>query len=77
MVRYLLKSLKSWGKFPQKCTFFQNRIRNTVIVVVCTRFTGMNVIEVAHDMQAQVAKYVTGTLKVVNSYDTWHGTYGA
>ena len=25
-------------------------------------------------MQAQVAKYVTEVLGLVNSYDTWHGT---
>ncbi len=36
-------------------------------------FIGLNVIEVAHDMCSPVAKYVTGTLKVQNSYDTWHG----
>ena len=29
--------------------------------------------EVAHDMQLQVAGYVTKDLKLVNSYDTWHG----
>ena len=33
--------------------------------------SGLNVTEVGHDMQAQVAKYVTHTL--INSYDTWHG----
>ena len=33
---------------------------------------GLKVIEVAHDMQAQVSKYVR-ELKLVNSYDTWHG----
>ncbi|XP_064383612.1 uncharacterized protein LOC135332186 isoform X1 [Halichondria panicea] len=35
---------------------------------------GLNVTEVGHDMQAQVAKYVTHTLNLINSYDTWHGT---
>ena len=34
---------------------------------------GLKVTEVAHDMQAQVSKYVRDTLKLVNSYDTWHG----
>lgn len=33
----------------------------------------MKICEVAHDMQSQVTKYVTGSLKLVNSYDTWHG----
>ncbi len=27
----------------------------------------------AHDIQQQVAKYVTDVLGLVNSYDTWHG----
>ena len=35
---------------------------------------GLKVTEVAHDIQAQVSKYVIGTLRLVNSYDTWHGT---
>ena len=29
--------------------------------------------EVAHDMQLQVSKFVTGDLKLINSFDTWHG----
>ena len=29
--------------------------------------------EVAHDIQAQVSKYVKSDLKLTNSYDTWHG----
>ena len=32
------------------------------------------VVEVAHDIQAQVSKYVRETLGLVNSYNTWHGT---
>lgn len=35
--------------------------------------TGLNVVEVAHDIQAQVSKYVKSDLKLTNSYDTWHG----
>lgn len=30
--------------------------------------------EVAHDIQQQVSKYVTKK-GLVNSYDTWHGEY--
>ena len=30
-------------------------------------------VEVAHDYQAQVQKYVVDELKLINSYDTWHG----
>ena len=33
-------------------------------------FVGLNVVEVAHDMQKQIARYVTGELGMVNS---WHG----
>ena len=29
--------------------------------------------EVAHDIQLQVSKFVTQELKVLNSFDTWHG----
>ena len=30
-------------------------------------------VEVAHDYQPQVQKYVVDELGLVNSYDTWHG----
>ena len=36
-------------------------------------FSDLNVAEVAHDHQAQVTKYVTEELQLINSYDTWHG----
>ena len=29
--------------------------------------------EVAHDMQLSVSKYITQALNLLNSYDTWHG----
>ena len=48
-----------------------------VLVTLCELIfcdVGINVIEVAHDIQAQVSKYVRETLGLVNSYDTWHGT---
>jgi hypothetical protein len=32
------------------------------------------VVEVAHDFQQQIRRYVVEDLKMVNSYDTWHGT---
>ena len=31
------------------------------------------VAEVAHDHKKQVMKYITGDVKLINSYDTWHG----
>ena len=34
---------------------------------------GLNITELAHDMQAQVSKYVKEELNLVNSYDTWYG----
>ena len=37
--------------------------------------TGLNIVEVAHDIQQQVARYVTSDLKLLNSYDTWHGKF--
>ncbi len=37
--------------------------------------SGLNVVEVAHDMQHQVSRYVTSDLGLKNSFDTWHGKY--
>ncbi len=36
--------------------------------------SGRNVVEVAHDMQHQVSRYVTSDLGLKNSFDTWHGS---
>ena len=36
-------------------------------------YSGLNVVEVAHDIQLSVSKFVTQELKVLNSFDTWHG----
>lgn len=36
-------------------------------------FLGLHVTEVAHDINQQVSRYVSQQLKIVNSYDTWHG----
>ena len=35
--------------------------------------TGLKVVEVAHDMQLAVGCYVNQDLKLLNSFDTWHG----
>ena len=35
--------------------------------------TGLKLKEVAHDIQLQVSSYVEKELKLVNSFDTWHG----
>ena len=34
---------------------------------------GLKVVEVAHDMQLAVGRYVKQDLKLLNSFDTWHG----
>ena len=34
---------------------------------------GLNVVEVAHNFQQQIRRYVVEELKLLNSYDTWHG----
>lgn len=46
----------------------------TKIVVPQVKDRGLNIVEVAHDMQQQVSKFVTNEMKLVNSFDTWHGT---
>ena len=34
---------------------------------------GLNIVEVAHDMQQHVKRFLTADMKLVYSYDTWHG----
>ncbi|XP_019856532.1 PREDICTED: uncharacterized protein LOC109585045 [Amphimedon queenslandica] len=48
--------------------------------VACTKVVlhkviskGVNVVEVAHDIQQQVSNYITKDLNLKNSFDTWHG----
>ena len=38
-------------------------------------FLGMNIVEVAHDMNSTVSSYITDELGLWNSYDTWHGNF--
>ena len=44
---------------------------------ICSLFVhvGVKVMEVAHDHQVCVKKFVTEELGVINSYDTWHGIF--
>ena len=44
--------------------------------VICESLTGLNVVEVAHDNCPSVKSYIVNDLKLINSYDTWHGEYG-
>ena len=43
------------------------------IVQSIPQSTGLNVVEVAHDMQLAVGWYVKQDLELLNSFDTWHG----
>ncbi len=36
---------------------------------------GLNITEVAHDYHTQLRTYITQELKLLNSFDTWHGMY--
>ena len=36
---------------------------------------GLEVIEVAHDYQPQVEKFLEKEIHCLNSFDTWHGNY--
>ena len=38
-------------------------------------YVGFDIREVAHDYATTVSAYITNELKVLNSYDTWHGMY--
>ena len=37
--------------------------------------TGLKVVEVAHDIQLSIGKYITNSLALKNSFDTWHGRW--
>ena len=41
----------------------------------CFFYVGFDIREVAHDYATTVSAYITNELKVLNSYDTWHGMY--
>ena len=38
-----------------------------------TIIAGLKIVEVAHDNATSVKKYITEDLRLLNSYDTWHG----
>ena len=45
-----------------------------VTFMICShQHTGLKVVEVAHDYQPTLQKYLVDELKLLNSYDTWHG----
>ena len=49
-------------------------VKSTLLICATARDTPeLNIVEVAHDHQVQVKNYVTEDLKLLNSYDTWHG----
>ena len=41
--------------------------------IACHSFSGLNVVEVAHDNSPSVKSYIVQDLGLINSYDTWHG----
>lgn len=51
------------------CRVYQS---TTYFLCLVIFLVGLKVVEVAHDIQTSVASYVR-SLKLVNSYDTWHG----
>ena len=59
------------GTLSPLCIY--NSLGNNLHVHIIILFTGLKVVEVAHDYQAQVQKYVVDELNLTNSYDTWHG----
>ena len=45
-----------------------------VVFIFCGYYvSGLNIVEVAHDNQPVVKRFVTDDLNLTNSYDTWHG----
>ena len=45
----------------------------TLYMYLCVFHEGLNITEVAHDYNTQLKTYITQELKLVNSFDTWHG----
>ena len=43
------------------------------ILLIYVFTSDFKVVEVAHDHQKLVMKYITDDLKLINSYDRWHG----
>ena len=39
----------------------------------CHSFSGLNVVEVAHDNSPSVKNYIVQDLGLINSYNTWYG----
>ena len=51
----------------------RGRYTEGIILVHRAMYLGLNVVEVAHDIQHSVTRYITDSLGLINSYDTWHG----
>ena len=49
------------------------RVRVKHVRMSVYHHAGLKVVEVAHDMQLAVGRYVKQDLKLLNSFDTWHG----
>ena len=73
-----LENFSAPKQFSHKCS---SKVGSyTLCLCTCTClylygyvFSELNVVEVAHDHQAQIMKYITEDLQLINSYDTWHG----
>ena len=51
---------------------FSRTLSNHIYIYIYI-IAGLNVVEVAHDIQLSVSKYITESLSLINSFDTWHG----
>ena len=62
---FYLADLQDGARF-HLCGYF-------AIWILYFHLSGLNVVEVAHDIQLQVSRFVSRDLKLVNLFDTWHG----
>ena len=47
-----------------------NEMHGCIYIHPCA---GLNVVEIARDIQLPVSKFITDSLALINSFDTWHG----
>ena len=80
----LLPRLNNWSALRSCCHKLSPEVYTCTLHIACEHakveashsdflYAGLRVVEVAHDIQIPVSSYITKTLNLVNSFDTWHG----
>ena len=67
--KIVLPQVVDRGKYLER----KKLLKYTYGMYIYSLFIGLDIREVAHDCQTQLSRYVTSELKLLNSYNTWHG----